>query len=70
MFRDKEAISSKRPRRFVEAEKEDVRRNSSIVQGDVDALREARRASIAEKNEGVKGGWGDGEDGDEYREGV
>ena len=46
-----------------------MRRNSSIVQGDVDAMSEARRASIAEKNEWVKSGFGE-RDGDEYREGV
>lgn len=63
VFRDKEAISSKRPRQYIEAEQQDVRRNSSIVQGDVDAMTEARRSSIAEKNEWVKRG-----DGDEYRE--
>lgn len=50
MFRDKEAISSKRPEKFVEHEKEEYRRNSSVVPGDIAAAQEARRQSIIEKD--------------------
>jgi hypothetical protein len=41
VFKDKEVISSKRPSKYVENEKTEVRRHSSVVAGDVRAANEA-----------------------------
>lgn len=41
VFRDKEVIASKRPERFVQSEKEEVRRHSSVAAGHVQAANEA-----------------------------
>lgn len=41
VFRDKEVIASKRPERFVQSEKEEVRRHSSVAAGQVQAANEA-----------------------------
>jgi hypothetical protein len=56
VFRDKEAIASSRPERFVENEKAEMRRHSSVVAADVGAANEAvkrRRGEGAEFKEGV-----------------
>lgn len=41
MFRDKEVIASKRPERFVQNEKDEIRRHSSVAAGHVQAANEA-----------------------------
>ncbi|KAH7066023.1 general substrate transporter [Paraphoma chrysanthemicola] len=48
IFRDKEAIAEKRPERFIQQEREEVRRNSSVVPGHVQAANEAYRNSVNE----------------------
>jgi hypothetical protein len=55
VFRDKEAISQKRPERYVEHEVKSVRRNSSVAVGDEAAAREARRESIVDNDQLVSG---------------
>jgi hypothetical protein len=50
VFRDKEAISQKRPEKYVEHEVQSIRRNSSIAPGDTEALREARRESVVDND--------------------
>lgn len=52
VFRDKDAISSKRPARYAEEEEKEVRRNSSVSP---QAAREAQarfRGSLVEREEG------------------
>ena len=41
VFRDKEAIASKRPEKYIENEKAEVRRHSSVAAGDVQAANDA-----------------------------
>ncbi len=41
VFRDKEVISSVRPQKYIENEKEEVRRHSSVVASDVHAANAA-----------------------------
>lgn len=41
VFRDKEVIASKRPERFVQGEKDEIRRHSSVAAGQVQAANEA-----------------------------
>lgn len=41
VFRDKEVIASKRPEKFIENEKAEIRRHSSVVAGDVQAANAA-----------------------------
>ena len=41
VFRDKEAIASKRPEKYVENEKAEVRRHSSVAAGDIAAANTA-----------------------------
>lgn len=43
VFKDKEAIAEKRPEQFVQREIEEVRRNSSIVPGDIAGANEKQR---------------------------
>jgi hypothetical protein len=43
VFRDKEAIASRRPEQYVQMEQEEIRRHSSVVAGDVAAANEAHR---------------------------
>jgi hypothetical protein len=43
VFRDKEAISSRRPEQYAQMEQEEIRRHSSVVAGDVAAANEAHR---------------------------
>ncbi|KAH7119825.1 general substrate transporter [Dendryphion nanum] len=45
VYKDKEAISSKRPERFVNSERDNIRRNSSVDQGHINEAKEVRRAS-------------------------
>jgi hypothetical protein len=47
IFRDADAISSKRPLKYVEHEREEVRRNSSIRPADIQAV--LNRRSVAER---------------------
>lgn len=49
VFRDKEATSNKRPEHHVQREKEEIRRNSSIVPEDVSAAARRYRSSTLEK---------------------
>lgn len=55
VFRDKDAISEKRPQKYIEHEQNEVRRNSSVISANPEALRK-RMASMARAN--VEGGWG------------
>jgi|SRR5690349_4296510 len=43
VFKDKEAISSHRPQKYIESEREEVRRHSSVVAGDVQAANAAHQ---------------------------
>jgi hypothetical protein len=43
VFRDKEAIASRRPEKYVQMEQEEIRRHSSVVAGDVAAANAAHR---------------------------
>ena len=52
IFRDKDAISSKCPVAYIEHEREQVRRNSSVVSANPKAL-EAMRQRAAQANEGI-----------------
>lgn len=52
VFKDKEVISSKRPQKYIENEKAEVRRHSSVVAGDVQAANEAHRRK--HQNEGAE----------------
>ncbi|KAK9420281.1 putative General substrate transporter [Seiridium unicorne] len=53
IFRDPDAKSSKRPQKYIEHEKEEVRRNSSVRPSDVQAV--LNRRSVAERaNAGLK----------------
>lgn len=46
VFKDKEAIASKRPDRFVENEKSEIRRHSSVAAGDVAAANAAHQRKV------------------------
>lgn len=48
VFKDKEAVASKRPQRFVEGEKEEIRRHSSVVAADVAAARRRVEGKVGE----------------------
>ncbi|KAL1619685.1 hypothetical protein SLS54_006622 [Diplodia seriata] len=51
VFRDKDAISTKRPQQYIQHEKEEIRRHSSIRPEDVSGAVEAHRKEVlAEKN--------------------
>ncbi|KAH6638811.1 general substrate transporter [Boeremia exigua] len=52
VFKDKEVISSKRPQKYIETEKEEVRRHSSVVAGDVRAANIAHERKS--RNEGAE----------------
>lgn len=52
VFRDKEVIASKRPERFLQSEKEEIRRHSSVAAGDVRAANEAYQRK--QKTEGAE----------------
>ncbi|KAL9012356.1 MAG: hypothetical protein Q9173_002874 [Seirophora scorigena] len=54
VFKDKDAISEKRPLKYVEHEQSEIRRNSSVVTANPEIVRK-RLASIAKANE--EGGW-------------
>lgn len=69
IFRDKDAISSKRPAAYIEHEQREVRRNSSVVSANPEAVRK-RLAKMNLANDEIdadveKGGLGDG-DGDGF----
>ena len=49
IIKDKDAIYHKRPEKYVEQEKEEVRRNSSIRPQDVSAATELHKRSMLEK---------------------
>lgn len=51
IIKDKDAIYHKRPEKYVEQEREEVRRNSSIRPQDVSAATELHKRSILEKIE-------------------
>ncbi|KAL9022322.1 MAG: hypothetical protein Q9185_000564 [Variospora sp. 1 TL-2023] len=55
VFRYKDAISEKRPMKYVEHEQSELRRDSSVVTANPETVRQ-RLASIARANE--EGGWG------------
>lgn len=55
VFRDKDAISEKRPLKYVEHYENEVRRNSSVINANPEAMKK-RLASVAKANE--EGGWG------------
>lgn len=55
VFRDKDAIGEKRPLKYVEHYENEVRRNSSIINANPEAMKK-RLASVAKANE--EGGWG------------
>ncbi|KAL8768628.1 MAG: hypothetical protein Q9209_005187 [Squamulea sp. 1 TL-2023] len=55
VFRDKDAISAKRPLKYVEHYETEVRRNSSVASANPEAMKQ-RLASMAKANE--EGGWG------------
>jgi hypothetical protein len=52
VFRDKEAIASKRPDRYIENEKAEIRRHSSVVSGDVAAANVAHQRKL--RSEGAE----------------
>jgi hypothetical protein len=52
IIKDKDAIYHKRPEKYVEQEREEVRRNSSIRPQDVSAATELHKRSMLEKIEG------------------
>lgn len=49
VFKDREAIAEKRPQRFVEHEREEVRRNSSIISQHVAAANAVNRNKEAKE---------------------
>lgn len=55
VFRDKDAISEKRPLKYVEHYENERRRNSSIISTNPEAMKQ-RLASMSKANE--DGGWG------------
>ncbi|KAL8671441.1 MAG: hypothetical protein Q9168_004070 [Polycauliona sp. 1 TL-2023] len=55
VFRDKDAISEKRPLKYIEHYENEVRRNSSVISAHPEAVKK-RLASMSKANE--EGGWG------------
>ncbi|KAL8690822.1 MAG: hypothetical protein Q9218_003818 [Villophora microphyllina] len=55
IFRDKDAIKEKRPAKYIEYEETQVRRNSSVISANPEAMKK-RLASMAKANE--EGAWG------------
>lgn len=55
VYKDKEAIASTRPTKYLEQEQDEMRRNSSVVAGDAAAMAEARRQSWARKDSMASG---------------
>lgn len=51
IFRDKEAISEKRPDKFIEHEQTEIRRNSSVVPAHLQAAQRAVRNASYEKKD-------------------
>ncbi|KAL8700104.1 MAG: hypothetical protein Q9201_005633 [Fulgogasparrea decipioides] len=54
VFRDRDAVSEKRPAKYIEHEQTEIRRNSSVVSANPEAMRK-RLASMAKANE--EAGW-------------
>jgi hypothetical protein len=61
VFTDKEAIAEKRPVKFIEREKEEIRRNSSIVPGQVAMAHQAMANQNYQRDSEYK-------DGEEFKE--
>ncbi|KAI4256542.1 MAG: hypothetical protein L6R42_006153, partial [Xanthoria sp. 1 TBL-2021] len=55
VFRDKDAISEKRPLKYAEHYENEVSRNIRVISANLDAMKK-RLASVAKANE--KEGWG------------
>jgi hypothetical protein len=55
IFRDKEAIASKRPERFTQMEHDEVRRHSSVVPAHVQRANDKYRNSDHEEEKGKSG---------------